>query len=118
MNLNSILIGSEDPQRLTEYYTRLFGKPGWDEGGYTGWQIGTGAFTVALHDQVKGRNAEPGRLIWNIESTDVKGDFERLKAAGASVVREPYNMEEAPESWIATFSDPDNNYFQLMSPMM
>ena len=118
MNLNSILIGSEDPQRLTEYYTRLFGKPGWDEGGYTGWQIGTGAFTVALHDQVKGRNAEPGRLIWNIESTDVKGDFERLKAAGATVVREPYNMPEAPDSWIATFSDPDNNYFQLMSPMM
>ena len=27
MNLNSILIGSEDPQRLSEYYTGLFGKP-------------------------------------------------------------------------------------------
>ena len=23
MNLNSILIGSEDPKRLTDYYTRL-----------------------------------------------------------------------------------------------
>jgi predicted enzyme related to lactoylglutathione lyase len=118
MNLNSILIGSEDPQRLVDYYTRLFGKPGWDEGGYTGWQIGTGSFTVALHDQVKGANAAPGRLIWNIESTDVKGDFERLKAAGATVVREPYTMDEAPEGWIATFSDPDNNYFQVMSTMM
>jgi predicted enzyme related to lactoylglutathione lyase len=121
MNLNSILIGTEDPQRLVDYYTKLFGKPGWDEGGYVGWQIGTGAFTVGLHDQVKGRNTEPGRLIWNIESTDVKGDFERLKAAGATVVREPYTMSEAaeaPDAWIATFSDPDNNYFQLMSPMM
>ena len=29
MNLNSILIGSEDPLRLTAYYTSLFGEPGW-----------------------------------------------------------------------------------------
>ena len=42
MNFNSILIGSEDPARLTAYYTRLFGEPGWDDGGYTGWLIGTG----------------------------------------------------------------------------
>lgn len=117
MNLNSILIGSEDPQRLTDYYTRLFGKPGWDEGGYTGWQIGTGGVTVGPHDQVKGRNAEPGRVIWNIESADVKGDFERLKAAGATVVREPYDPAEGSGMWIATLSDPDDNYFQLVSPM-
>jgi hypothetical protein len=28
MNLNGILIGSEDPQRLTAYHTSLFGEPG------------------------------------------------------------------------------------------
>ncbi len=119
MNLNSILIGSEDPQRLRDYYTKLFGKPGWDGGGYTGWQIGTGMMEVGPHDQVKGSNAHPGRLIWNIESADVKGDFERLKAAGATVVREPYMAEgpEASEVSIATFSDPDDNYFQLISHM-
>jgi predicted enzyme related to lactoylglutathione lyase len=118
MNLNSILIGSEDPQRLVEYYTRLFGEPGWNEGGYNGWMIGSGALTVGPHDQVKGRNAHPGRIIWNIESPDVKGDFERFKAAGATVIAEPYNLGEgAPEGLIATFSDPDDNYFQLMSPM-
>jgi predicted enzyme related to lactoylglutathione lyase len=50
-------------------------------------------------------------------SDDVKGDFERFKAAGATVIREPYDFEEAPGSWIATFADPDDNYFQLMSPM-
>jgi predicted enzyme related to lactoylglutathione lyase len=117
VNLNSILIGSENPKRLADYYTRLFGKPGWEEGGYTGWQLGTGFVTVGPHDQVKGRNAHPGRLIWNVESADVKADFARLKAAGATVVREPYNPGEAPEGLIATFSDPDDNYFQLVSPM-
>ncbi len=117
MNLNNILIGSEDPRRLADYYTRLFGEPGWDEGGYKGWQIGSGFVTVGPHDQVTGKNAQPGRLIWNIESVDVKADFERLKAAGATVVREPYKMDETQEGFIATLSDPDDNYFQLMSPM-
>ena len=59
MNLNSILIGSEDPKALVDYYTKLFGAPGWSEGGYTGWQIGAGAVTVGPHDQVKGTNSEP-----------------------------------------------------------
>ena len=117
MNFNSILIGSEDPQRLAEYYTKLFGKPAFSESGYTTWQLGNGYVTVGPHDQVKGRNAHPGRLIWNIESSDVKGDFQRFVAAGATVVREPYTFEEEPNSWIATLADPDDNYFQLMSPM-
>jgi predicted enzyme related to lactoylglutathione lyase len=117
MNLNSILIGSAEPKRLSEYYTKLFGAPGWDEGGYTGWQIGNGGITVGPHDQVKGKNAEPGRVIWNIETADVKGDFDRLRSAGATVVREPYRPDQEQEMWIATFADPDENYFQLVSPM-
>ncbi|HEY6569785.1 MAG TPA: VOC family protein [Candidatus Limnocylindrales bacterium] len=117
MNLNSILIGSDNAPRLSEYYTKLFGKPMWDDGGYVGWQIGGGGITVGPHSEVKGSNPEPGRIIVNIESADVKGDFERLKGAGATVVAEPYSFEQAPGTWIATFSDPDGNYFQLISPM-
>jgi predicted enzyme related to lactoylglutathione lyase len=117
MNLVGILIGSEDPQRLADYYSRLFGKPGWEDGGFTGWQLGRGWVTVGPHDQVKGGSTHPGRVIWNLESPDVKGDFERLKAAGATVVQEPYHPGGSSEGWIATFSDPDDNYFQLMSPM-
>jgi predicted enzyme related to lactoylglutathione lyase len=117
MNLNSILIGSEDPQRLTEYYTKLFGKPAWDNGGFSGWQVGGGWITVGPHDQVRGKNVHPGRLIWNIETPDVKGDFDRLTAAGAAVIREPYQAGEVEGMMIATLSDPDDNYFQLVSPM-
>jgi predicted enzyme related to lactoylglutathione lyase len=120
MNMNSVLIGSEDPKRLTEYYTKLFGEPGWDDGGFTGWLIGSGAITVGPHDQVKGMNSDPGRVMWNISSTDVKGDFDKLVEAGATVVREPYVPEGTPEDMemsIATFSDPDGNYFQLMTAM-
>ncbi len=117
MDFNSILIGSEDPQRLVDYYSRLFGEPQYSDGGYTGWQIGSGFVTVGPHDQVKGKNAQPGRIIWNIETPDVKGEFARFVAAGAIVVREPYGFEGQADSSIATLADPDDNYFQLMSPM-
>lgn len=120
MNFNSILIGSEDPQRLVVYFSKLFGAPGFEDGGFAGWQIGNGFISVGPHDQVKGPNAQPGRLLWNIETPDVQGEFERLKGAGAIVVEDPYHpdgMEGASEMWIATFADPDDNYFPLMSPM-
>jgi predicted enzyme related to lactoylglutathione lyase len=117
VNLIGILIGSEDPQRLTSFYKGLFGDPTWDMGGYTGWLLGAGALTIGPHDQVRGRSESPGRIIWNLESDDVKGDTERFRAAGATVVAEPYRPGEAGDDWIATFADPDGNYFQLMSPM-
>jgi len=117
MKFNSLLIGSDNPQRLTDYYTGLFGAPGFSESGYNGWKIGEGFITVGPHDQVKGTNSEPGRLIWNIETSDVKADFDKLKAAGATTVREPYGFGDSDRFSIATFSDPDGNYFQLVSPM-
>ncbi len=117
MDFNSILIGSDDPDRLVEYYTRVLGEPGFSDGGYTGWQLGSGFVTVGPHSEVKGKNATPGRIIWNIETKDVQGDFDRMKAAGAIVIAEPYGFEGQPGSSIATLADPDDNYFQLMSPM-
>ena len=119
MDLNGLLIGTENPDKLKDYYTKLFGKPGFDEGGYFGWQIGSGLLSFGPHDQVKGKNTTPGRIIWNITAADVQAEFKKLKAAGATVVKEPYEMGDAPgqKVTIATLSDPDNNYFQLMSPM-
>ena len=67
---------------------------------------------------MKGKNDSPGRVIWNIETADVKAEFAKLKSAGATVVKEPYELGmDQQKVWIATLSDPDNNYFQLMSPM-
>ncbi len=116
MNLTGIMIGSEDPDRLAEYYTSLFGKPGFEDEGYRGWQFGEAWLTIGRHDQVKGKNTEPGRVIWNLETPDVEGEFERLRAAGATVVREPYAPGGSGEMRIATLADPDDNYFQLDEP--
>ncbi len=96
MNLNSILIGSEDPQRLTDYYTALFGKPGWEGGDFNGWQIGTGYITIGPHDQVKGRNPHPGRLIWNIETADVAGESNGSRLPGPPWSRSPISQAAGP----------------------
>ena len=117
MNFNSILIGTDNTEAMVEYYTKVLGAPGFSDGGYTGWMIGSGWITVGPHSEVKGRNVSPGRLLWNIETSDVQGEFDKMKAAGATVITEPYSFEGSQGSSIATFEDPDGNYFQLMSPM-
>jgi predicted enzyme related to lactoylglutathione lyase len=117
MNFNNLMIGTEDAPRLVAFYRKLFGEPVYTDDSYTTWKVGTGYVTVGAHSEVKGTNASPGRLIWNIETDDVKGEAERFRAAGATVVAEPYSFEGYPDAWVATFADPDGNYFQLATPM-
>jgi predicted enzyme related to lactoylglutathione lyase len=72
--------------------------------------------TVGPHDRVQGPNPSRAGSSGTWRPPDVHGEFERLKAAGATVVQEPYQPDEDPEGWIATFLDPDDNDFQLVSP--
>lgn len=84
--------------------------------GYIGFLVGSTFLTVGPHDKVKGKNSNPERVIFNFETPDVQEEFNRIKELGANVVAEPYQMGEGDPAWIATFEDPDGNYFQLMSP--
>jgi predicted enzyme related to lactoylglutathione lyase len=117
MKLTSVMIGSGNATELVEYYRKIFGATAMDQEGWGGWQLGDGWVVVGPHDDVTGSNPHPGRLMFNLESDDVSGDFEKLRDAGAIVVKEPYSPEGAGDGKIATFADPDGNYFQLMSPM-
>jgi predicted enzyme related to lactoylglutathione lyase len=104
---------------LVEFYKRVLGEPEWEEAPYTGWMLGAGTVMIGPHDEVHGANKEPGRVIWNLEADDVKAEFERIRGTGATVVRQPYNLEPNAdkEVYLATFADPDGNYFQIASPM-
>jgi predicted enzyme related to lactoylglutathione lyase len=116
LNFNSVLIGSEQADELAGFYAKVFGKPAdFAEGGYSGWQVGNGFFTIGPHSELKGASQEPARILLNFETEQVKEEFERVKAV-ARVVKEPYQME-GMSGWIATLADPDGNYFQLISPM-
>ncbi len=114
LNFNSVMIGSAHPKVLVEFYEKVFGRPAdWTEDSWSGWQVGSTHLTIGKHSEVKGKAKEPQRLILNFETKDVKKEFERIKKLGAKVIKEAYEMDGA---WIATFADPDGNYFQVMSP--
>jgi predicted enzyme related to lactoylglutathione lyase len=119
LNFNSVLIGSMQADVLAAFYAKVFAKPAdFAEGGYSGWQVGSAFLTVGPHSEMKGSAREPARVLLNFETEQVKEEFERIKSVGATVVKEPYQMEGmGPNDWIATLADPDGNYFQLMSPM-
>ena len=84
------------------------------DNGYWGWQMGTAFLSVLEHSAMGGNAKDPGRVMFVFETAQVKEEFERIKAIGGAVIKEPYEMGEA---WIATLADLDGNYFQLMSPM-
>lgn len=102
------------PKELADFYTKIFNKnPDMQDGGWSGWKVGGVFFSVGEHSEMGGMAKDPGRMMFVLETTEVKEEFERMKAAGATVIKEPYEMQGA---WIATLADLDGNYFQLMTP--
>lgn len=117
LNFNSVMVGTHDPKRLSEFYEKVFGREAdWTDGNWHGWQIGSTNLIIGEHSKVKGKAKEPQRIILNLETKDVEEEFKRIKKTGAKVIKEPYNPGDAEGMLIATFADPDGNYFQLMSP--
>jgi len=117
LNLNSVMIGTKQLKALADFYEKVFGKPAEmidNENGFFGWQIGNTYFSVLEHSEMGGNAKDSGRVMINFETADVKEEFERIKSAGAQVIREPYEMGGG---WIATLADPEGNYFQLVTPM-
>ncbi len=120
LSFNSLLLFSEDPKKLGEFYQKVFNIDGkWEEGGWVGFQVGSGNISIGSHSEVKGKNTTPARMMFNLETANVKEEFVRIKGYGTKVIAEPYNPMggEGEEFLVATFEDPDGNYFQLMSPM-
>lgn len=119
LNFNSIMLGTSDPKTLADFYEKVLGKkPDMAEDGWYGFSVGSCFLTIGEHSEVKGQSKEPQRIMLNLETKEVKEEFERIKKAvpDIKVIKEPYEMEDWEGGWIATFADPDNNYFQLMTP--
>ncbi|HET7143282.1 MAG TPA: VOC family protein [Anaerolineales bacterium] len=117
LNLTSVMIGTKQSGTLSAFYEKVIGKPADmvdKENGFFGWQVGGAFISVLEHSEMGGSTKDPGRVIFNFETAQVKEEFERIKAIGAVVIKEPYEMGQG---WIATLADPDGNYFQLMTPM-
>ena len=117
VNLNSVMIGTKQPKALATFYEKVIGKPADmvdSENGFYGWQVGSTYLSVLEHSEMGGSAKDRGRVMLNFETSQVKEEFERIKALGGMVIKAPYEMGGG---WIATLADPDGNYFQLVSPM-
>src|SRR3989344_5368540 len=102
LNFNSILVFSENPKALADFYGKVFQKKAdWNDSNYYGFSVGSAFLTIGPHDKVKGKNKSP----------------ERIKKIGAKVIAAPYSMgDDESNGLIATFADPDGNFFQLLTP--
>lgn len=118
MKLSGVMIGSENPKVLGEFYTKIFGEPGWQQDDWYGFAVGSGSLMIGPHSEVKGRSQEPARVMIIVESDEVQKDFNLMKQAGAAVIAEPYQpgKDTKPDTWLATLADPDGNYVQLATP--
>ena len=105
-------ITSEQPERLGVWSRNVLALPRAEEMGEWAFRAGPLELIIDGHSETTGQNSQPSRALLNLFVADVAAERERLGAAGVSFLREP-----EPEPWggiIATMTDPDGNYVQLV----
>ena len=116
LSLAGAVVSAEDPTKLFEFYRKLFGDPLWEGPTFKVYPAGKGAIAIGPDDRLHGEPKEPMRVMFNLETDDLEGEFERVKGLGAKVVAEPAPPSDDPGIRMATFADPDGNYFQVHTP--
>lgn len=121
LNLNSLMVFTDKPKVLVEFYSKILQtEVEWSGGDFQSLKVGNTSMIIGPHDKVRGKSTQPERIMFNFETPDVRGEFERIQKLGVKVIAEPYHPSEddddAPEALVATFEDPDGNFFQLESP--
>ena len=120
LDLNNVMLGSADSKKLAEFYSKVLGdaKPEWSDeaNGWFGWQVGASSIAIGPHSEVEGTSKEPARVMLTFQTSDVRGEFDRIKSLGAEVIAEPYEPQGGDGMTMCTFADPDGNYFQLSTP--
>ncbi len=120
LNLNSFMLSSPDYQKLGDFYGELLQKkPDMEDkdNSMLGYAAGNCFIMICPHDKVTDKSQNPERIIFFFETSDVDGEFNRVKnIAGVTVIKEPYHPDEEGTATVATFADPDGNYFQFVTP--
>lgn len=118
--IESISIGSENASTLADFYKEKVGLELSSEAemGENGEKVfmfefkeGAG-LNIMDHSEVKGKNSNPQRLLINLEVKDIEEAIKKLDGAGVKKIQDQYHIEGY--GWVATYEDPDGNYFQLV----
>ena len=114
--IQSVLIWSEDIQRLAPFYRDVLGlTPEMESDEFVMFQAASGAqLGLGRHSEVKGSAQDPYRVMVNFHVDDCQAEYEQLSKKGVKFTRKPSQDNGAV---IATFKDPDGNMLQLFQMM-
>ncbi|PZC41485.1 MAG: hypothetical protein DK306_002562 [Chloroflexi bacterium] len=107
-----INITSDNSARLGAWYRDVLRLPQATEMGEYAFRAGPLELIIDAHSDTRGPAAEPSRVLLNLFVADIAAQHQRLSEAGVIFIRPP---EQEP--WggiIATMTDPDGNYVQLV----
>lgn len=118
--MESILLGSQDAKKLAQFYkdtvglkTTMEAELGENNEDLFGFENSKGsAFYIMDHSKVKEKSKDPNRIILNFEVDDIDREMEKLKKAKVKLIQDKYHIQDY--GFIATFMDPDGNYFQFV----
>lgn len=106
--LNSMLLGSTDPDRLKSWYVDGFQAR---VDGYGNLDLGDFGLVIEKRDDVAPKTVEPGRFVINFAVEDIEAAAAHLRSCDVEWLVEP---EDRGVGWFATLVDPDGNYVQLI----
>jgi predicted enzyme related to lactoylglutathione lyase len=109
-DLGSLLLASRDPARLAAWYADAFGVQS-DADGFH--HFGRFGVMFVHRDDVAEEAVEPGRVLLNLEVSDIAGVAGHLAAMGAPSVA-PVEYREDDGAWFSTVADPDGNHVQVI----
>ncbi len=117
--LEAVLLSSENAANLAKFYQEVVGLKQSEEmeigdKGEKGYEFdlkGAGLY-IMDHSDIKGKNPQGARVMFNLEVDDIEKEVARLDKANVKKVQDIYHVEEY--GLIATFEDPDGNYFQFV----
>jgi hypothetical protein len=110
-SLDSILLASTDPERLSRWYAALDPEKNEEMGPYRLLRFGTFHLMIDNRTDIGDKNPEPGRMILNFDVPDARAVVARLDGLGVTWLAE---LEDREGNLFATAVDPDGNYVQLI----
>jgi len=107
-----VMVGTDQPEALARFYGEVLGLPRVERFHDPVFDAGEAKIRILEHSRVHGRNPAPERHQINLFVDDVEAEASRLRGLGVPFVRDPER-----EWWggvVATMTDPDGNYVQLL----
>jgi catechol 2,3-dioxygenase-like lactoylglutathione lyase family enzyme len=117
-DISAILIWSEDYRKLADWYKEKLDLKILEEIHHpddtgVGFKVGHMYFWIGQHSQVKGKNKDPHRHMFNFVVDSVTQTYKNLKEKEVLFLAAPF---KAPtfDKYFATFYDLDGNIVQLI----